>query len=82
MRRLAQGHLHTQLGGAGDRTSNLPVTSQPALTPELLPAHQLHPLSPRTLQSPLHTDTRDRGVEGLMMNGWTEGGEMDGLMGL
>ena len=30
VRRLAQGHLHTQLGGAGDRTSNLPVTSQPA----------------------------------------------------
>ena len=28
MRRLAQGHLDPQLGGAGDRTSNLPVTSQ------------------------------------------------------
>ena len=26
VRRLAQGHLDT-LGGAGDRTSNLPVTS-------------------------------------------------------
>ena len=36
VRRLTQGHLHTQLGGAGDRTSNLPVTSQPALPPELL----------------------------------------------
>ena len=32
--RLAQGHLGTQLGGAGARTSNLPVTSQPALNPE------------------------------------------------
>ena len=31
MRRLAQGHLHTQQGGAGDGTSNPPVTSQPAL---------------------------------------------------
>ena len=30
-RRLAQEHLNTQLGGAGDQTSNLPVTSQPAL---------------------------------------------------
>ena len=30
-RRLAQGHLDVQLG---DRTSNLPVTSQPALPPE------------------------------------------------
>ena len=29
-------HLDTQLGGAGDRTSNLPVTSPPALPPELL----------------------------------------------
>ena len=35
-RRLAQGHLDTQLGGAGDRTSDLPVTRQPALPPELL----------------------------------------------
>ena len=32
--RLAQGHLDTQLGGAGDRTSNLPVTSQSALSPD------------------------------------------------
>ena len=33
---LAQGHLDTQsrLGGSGDQTSNLPVTSQPALPPE------------------------------------------------
>ena len=37
MRRLAQGHHDTQLGGAGDRTSNLAVTSQPALPPELTP---------------------------------------------
>ena len=29
MRRLAQGHLDTQLGGARDRTSNLPVVAQP-----------------------------------------------------
>ena len=36
MRHLAQGHLDTQIGGAGDQTSNLPVTSQPALPPELL----------------------------------------------
>ena len=34
MRRLAQGHLYTQLGGAEDRTSKLPVTSHPALPPE------------------------------------------------
>ena len=34
---LAQGHLDTRrLGGAGDRTSNLPVTSQPA------PPHETH----------------------------------------
>ena len=40
MRRLAQGHLDTQLGGAGDRpSSNHPVTSQPALPPELLSPH-------------------------------------------
>ena len=31
VRCLAQGHLDTQLGGAGDRTNNLQVTSQPAL---------------------------------------------------
>ena len=34
LRCLAQGHLDT-LGGAGDRTSNLPVTNPPALPPEL-----------------------------------------------
>ena len=34
VRRLAQGHQDTrQLGGAGNRTSNLTVTSQPALKP-------------------------------------------------
>ena len=33
MRRLAQGRLDTKLGGAGDRTGNLPVTSRPALPP-------------------------------------------------
>ena len=32
---LAQGHLDTQLGGAGEWTRHLPVTSQPALPPEL-----------------------------------------------
>ena len=38
VRCLAQGHLDYQLGGAGDRTtSNLVVTSQPTLPPELLP---------------------------------------------
>ena len=31
----AQGHRHTQIGGAGDRTINLTVTIQPALPPEL-----------------------------------------------
>ena len=31
VRRLALGHLDTRLGGAGDRTSNLQVTSQPVL---------------------------------------------------
>ena len=29
---LAQGHVNTQLGGAGDQTRNPLVTSQPALT--------------------------------------------------
>ena len=33
LRCLAQGHLDTQLSGAGDRTGNLPVTSQLALPP-------------------------------------------------
>ena len=35
VRHFAQGHLNIQLGGAGDRTSNLPATSQPALPPQL-----------------------------------------------
>ena len=30
-------HTFKQLGGAGDRTSNLAVTSQPSLPPELMP---------------------------------------------
>ena len=34
VRRLAQQHLDTRLGGAGDRTSNLLVTSHPALPTE------------------------------------------------
>ena len=44
VRRLAQGHLHTQLGGAGDRTGDLPVTSRPALPPEphAAPVHVEH----------------------------------------
>ena len=33
VRRLAQGHLDTPLGGAGDRTSELQVTIRPALPP-------------------------------------------------
>ena len=36
VRRLAQGHHHTLLGGAGDRTSNLAVASEPALPTELM----------------------------------------------
>ena len=41
VRRLAHGHLETQLGGAGDRTSNLLVTSsQPALPPEPHAGHR------------------------------------------
>ena len=32
--RLAQGHPDTQLGEAGDQTSNLPVTSHAVLPPE------------------------------------------------
>ena len=39
VRCLAQGQLDIQLGGAGDRTSNLPVTSRPALPPEPHAAH-------------------------------------------
>ena len=31
----SKGNLDTQLGRAGDRTSKLPVTSQPILPPEL-----------------------------------------------
>ena len=33
---LAQGHRNTQLGTVGDRTSSLPVTSQPPPPPELM----------------------------------------------
>ena len=36
VRCLAQGHLNTHLGGAWDRTSNLLVTREPTLPPELL----------------------------------------------
>ena len=38
---LPQGHCNTQLGGAGDRTSNLAVTSQPTLPPELIQLYVL-----------------------------------------
>ena len=37
VRSPAQGHHDIQLGGAEGRTSNLAVTSQPALPPELMP---------------------------------------------
>ena len=39
VRRLSKGHLDTQLGGAGDRTGNLPVLSKPALPTELSRPH-------------------------------------------
>ena len=54
VRRLAQGHLDTQLGGAGDQTSNLLVTSQPALHPELLPPTNLQAHVLFTLTYALH----------------------------
>ena len=41
VRRLAQGQLDPQLGGAGYQTSNLLVTSQPALPPEPYAAHSV-----------------------------------------
>ena len=43
MRCLAQGHLDTQLGGSGDRTSSLVVTSQPDLSPEAPPEWFIKP---------------------------------------
>ena len=61
MRRLAQGHLHTQLGGAGDQTGKLQVTTQPALPPELCrPSFALfcsvqrnnHPMNPTPSHNP------------------------------
>ena len=62
---LPQGHLDTQIGGAGDRTSNRPVTSQTALPPELCwwsPSGQRsgHPahLRPETLSSVRATVSR------------------------
>ena len=36
VRRIAPGHLHTPLGGAGDQTGDLLVTSQSTQPPELL----------------------------------------------
>ena len=36
-----QGHLTTQLGGAGDRTRDLPVSSPPTLPAEALPPDDL-----------------------------------------
>ena len=38
---LAQEHVETQLGGAGDRTSYLSITSQPALASETRAANQI-----------------------------------------
>ena len=57
MRCVAQGHIDTQLGGAGDQRSNLSITGHPALPPKLLPpllelCHQLalyDPLSGRVI---------------------------------
>ena len=53
---LSEGHLDTQQGGAGDRTSDHPVTSQPALPPEPHVAHRavfrsVHPSHFTTLPS-------------------------------
>ena len=45
VRCLAEGHLDTRLGGAGDRNSNLPVTSQLYLLSHMLPV-QSPDLSP------------------------------------
>ena len=42
VRCLAQGKHNNQLAGAGDRTSDLPVTSQPALPPGST-CHSSHP---------------------------------------
>ena len=39
---LAQSHLDTRLGGAGDRTGNLQVTDSRALPPELRRPKQQH----------------------------------------
>ena len=41
MRCLAQGHCDPQVGGAGDRTSNLQVISETALPPEPHAAHSI-----------------------------------------
>ena len=59
VRCLAQGHLDTQLGGAWDRTSNLPVTSQPALPPELLP-----PVIFNSTHLPLHVLLQSDAAQG------------------
>ena len=40
VRCLAHGHLDTQLGGAGNLTGNLPVTSQLTLPPKPHAAHE------------------------------------------
>ena len=50
---LSQRHLDTQLGGAGGHTNNnLPVTSQPALAPELLLPYCLTRPPTRSLTRP------------------------------
>ena len=48
VRGLARAQRDTQLGDAGDRTSNLQLTSQPALPPELLPPRTHNPCSRRS----------------------------------
>ena len=34
---LAQGHIDTRTGGAGNRTTDLPISGRPALPPEPQP---------------------------------------------
>ena len=61
MRLHAQGHLDIQLKGAGDRTSNHPVTSHPALPPELqLPKGT-------TVDSPLHGHSHEKDAQHLLI---------------
>jgi hypothetical protein len=52
VRRLARGHLDPRLVADGDRTSNLPVPSRPALPPDPLRQGPIGRLS-------LHTNISD-----------------------